>query len=93
MRDIQPVYRRYRDQGLVILAVNVRQDRATAERFINKLGICYDILLDLDGSVARAYGVSGLPTTFIVDRTGRLHTKIIGESTPELFEQLVRELL
>lgn len=93
MRDIEPIYQRYRDQGLVILAVNVRQNRATAERFIRKLDISYNTLLDLDGNVARAYGVSGLPTTFIVDRSGRLHTKILGESTPELFEKIVRELI
>jgi peroxiredoxin len=93
MRDIEPVYRQYRDQGLVILAVNVRQDRATAERFIRKLAISYDVLLDRDGAVARAYGVSGLPTTFIADRAGRLQTRILGESTPELFERIIRELL
>ena len=93
MRDIEPVYRQYKDRGLVILAVNVRQDRATAQRFIEKLGISYDVLLDSEGTLARAYGVSGLPTTFIADRTGRLHTRIIGESTPELFEKIIRELL
>jgi peroxiredoxin len=77
----------------MILAVNVRQERATAQRFIDKLEISYDTLLDVDGGVARAYRVSGLPTTFIIDREGRLQTRIIGESTPELFEQLVRNLL
>jgi peroxiredoxin len=93
MRDIEPVYRQYQDQGLVILAVNVRQDRATAQRFIQKLGISYDVLLDTEGEVARAYGVSGLPTTLIADRTGWLHTRILGESTPELLEKILRELL
>jgi peroxiredoxin len=93
MRDIEPVYRQYRDRGLVILAVNVRQDRTTAERFIEKLGISYDVLLDGDGRLARAYGVSGLPTTFVADRSGRLQTRILGESTPQLFEQIIRELL
>ena len=93
MRDIEPVYRQYRDQGLVILAVNVRQDRATAERFIQKLGISDEVLLDSEGRLARAYGVSGLPTSFIADRSGRLRTRIIGESTPELFQQIIRELL
>jgi len=37
--------------------------------------------------------VLGLPTTFFVDRTGRLKGKIIGESTPEVFERIVREML
>ena len=92
MQAIEPVYRLYRDQGLVILAINVRQDRATAARFIRKLQISYEVLLDIEGQVARAYGVMGLPTTFILDRDGRLHTKIIGESTPELFEKIVKEI-
>jgi peroxiredoxin len=93
MAQLEPVYRQYRDQGLRILAVNVRQDPDTARRFVGKLGISYETLLDSDGRVARAYGVLGLPTTFFVDRTGRLKGKIIGESTPEVFERVVREML
>ncbi|MCU7843073.1 MAG: TlpA family protein disulfide reductase [Candidatus Thiodiazotropha sp. (ex Monitilora ramsayi)] len=93
MQAIEPVYRRYRGQDLVILALNVRQDRETAAAFIDKLGISYDVLLDIEGEVARAYGVLGLPTTFIIDRKGRLHKKIIGESTPEVFEQILGELM
>lgn len=93
MQDIEPVYQKYRDNNLVILAINVRQDQATAARFIRKLDISYDVLLDREGEVARGYGVMGLPTTFIVDRSGRLHTKILGESTPELFEKIIKEIL
>jgi peroxiredoxin len=93
MRDIEPVYRTYRDRGLVVLAVNVRQDRETAARFVEGLGVSYEVLLDEQGDVARAYGVIGLPTTFFVDREGRLATRILGESTPEVFERIVGELL
>ena len=93
MRALEPVYQQYRDQGLVILAVNVRQDRDTAQKFIGKLDISYDVLLDTEGEVARAYGVMGLPTTFFIDGRGVLHTRILGESTPEVFEQILQELL
>jgi peroxiredoxin len=93
MRDIQPVYEAYRGQGLRVLAINVRQDRATAARFLEPLGISYEVLLDQEGAVARAYGVIGLPTTFFVDREGRIATRILGESTPELFERIVKGLL
>ncbi|MET0064894.1 MAG: TlpA disulfide reductase family protein [Candidatus Thiodiazotropha sp.] len=93
MKAIEPVYRKYREKGLRILALNVRQDRRTATAFIDKLGISYDTLLDEEGAVARAYGVIGLPTTFILDRKGRLATRILGESSAELFEQLVRDQL
>ncbi len=73
--------------------MNVRQDPDTAERFVRRLGISYETLLDSDGAAARSYGVIGLPTTFFVDREGRLRTKVLGESTPEVFERIVKELL
>jgi cytochrome c biogenesis protein CcmG/thiol:disulfide interchange protein DsbE len=93
MAQLEPLYRRYREQGLRILAINVRQDPDTAQRFVAKLGTSYETLLDSDGRVARAYGVLGLPTTFFIDRQGRLRGKIIGESTPEVFERVVKEML
>ncbi|MBL3527574.1 MAG: TlpA family protein disulfide reductase [gamma proteobacterium endosymbiont of Lamellibrachia anaximandri] len=93
MKNIEPVYRLHQERGLVILAINVRQGRKTAAAFIRKLNISYDVLLDRDGDVARRYGVIALPTTFIVDRQGNLHTRILGESTPELFHKIVEELL
>ncbi len=93
MRDIEPIYQRYRDQGLTILAINVRQDRATAQAFIDSLHISYDVLLDESGEVARRYGVMGLPITFFLDRQGRLHNRILGESTPAVFERVVQELI
>ena len=93
MRDLEPVYRRYRDQGLVILAINVRQDRERAAAFIEKIDIDYEVLLDPGGETTRNYGVIGLPTTFLLGRDGRLHAKIIGESTPAVFTEIVRDLL
>jgi peroxiredoxin len=93
MTQLEPIYRKYRESGLRILAVNVRQDPDTARRFIERLGVSYETLLDHDGRVARSYGVLGLPTTFFVDRQGQLKTKVIGESTPEVFERIVQEML
>jgi len=93
MQAIEPIYQAYGEQGLVILAINVRQDRKTALDFIRKLNVSYEVLLDSDGAVARKYGVIGLPTTFMIDRNGNLYNRILGESTPEVFEKIVRELL
>ena len=93
MRDIEPIYQELRDQGLRVLAVNVRQDRDTAARFIARLGISYSVLLDEDGALARQYGVTGLPTTYLIDRSGRLHTRILGGAPPQLLDKLVREML
>lgn len=93
MKDLEPAYRKLKEKGLVMLAVNVRQDRDTAAQFIKKLGVSYDVLLDTEGEVAKRYGVLGLPTTFFVDRHGILSSRIIGESTPDDFTAIISELL
>lgn len=93
MMALEPVYQRLHDQGLHILAVNVRQDADTAGNFVRKLGISYETLLDVSGEVARRYGVQGLPTTFFVDRSGKLHARVLGESTPDVAERIIQELL
>ena len=93
MTAIEPLYQAFKDQGLQVLAVNVRQDRETAARFIARLGVSYPVLLDQDGKLARQFGVTGLPTTYFIDRAGRLHRRILGEADPVLFEQIIQELL
>jgi cytochrome c biogenesis protein CcmG, thiol:disulfide interchange protein DsbE len=93
MKALEPVYRNLQARGFHILAVNVRQDAETAGAFVRKLGITYETLLDASGEVARAYGVQGLPTTFFVDGDGTLRSRILGESSPEVTERIVGDLL
>ena len=93
MKALEPVYRRYRDRGLVVLAVNVMQPPETVKKFVEELSVSYDILLDRQGEVMRSYRVMGLPMTFIVDRQGVIRARIVGESTPEVFERAIASLL
>lgn len=93
MTDIQEIWEELKPTGLRILAVNVGQDRQTALDFVTSLGVTYDCLLDAQSDVARAYGVTGLPTTFFIDRAGIVRGRIIGEATPEVFAAKVRDLL
>jgi peroxiredoxin len=93
MKALEPVYQQYRDRGLVILAVNVMQPLGTVQSFVKELGISYDVLLDPQGEVTRRYQVMGLPMTVIVDRGGVIRSRILGESTPEVFTKAIAEWL
>ena len=93
MKALDPVYRQYRDRGLVVLAVNVMQPPETVQPFVARIGIAYDVLLDRQGEVMRRYRVMGLPMTFIVDRQGVIRARIVGESTSEVFERAIAGLL
>jgi peroxiredoxin len=93
MQALEPVYRQHRDQGLVILAVNVLQPQETVQKFVKEISISYETLLDRQGEVMRLYQVMGLPVTYLIDRQGIVRARIIGESTPEVFTQAISGLL
>lgn len=93
MNDIEPVYQQYREQGMEVIAINVGQSRKVAQRFMDKLNTSYTVGLDEESVAARSFGVIGLPTTFFIDRDGKVQHKILGESEVETFSRATRELL
>jgi len=93
MKAIDAVYRRHRDRGLEVLAVNAGQDRKTVDAFIRKLGVGYPTLLDEQSAIAKRYSVVGLPTTYFVDGKGVVRGKVIGEADEAVFERHALELL
>jgi len=69
---LQKTYERYRDQGLVVLGVDVNDFRQDARRFMKRYGLSYPVVYDGKGSTVGKWGVRGFPETFFVDRSGKL---------------------
>ncbi|MGD8912055.1 MAG: TlpA disulfide reductase family protein [Candidatus Thiodiazotropha sp.] len=84
---------RYRSEGLQILAINLKQRPQEIADWLERLGLNYPVLLDRDGAVAEAFGVIGLPSSYLIDSQGRLQRRIIGEMAPDQLEQLVKQML
>jgi peroxiredoxin len=93
MPAIDVVYNKYKENGVLIFAVNVGQPKEVAEAFVKNLRISYPVLLDTYSIVAKQYGVVGLPTTFIFDRKGIIREKILGEGGRDSFENMVVNIL
>jgi cytochrome c biogenesis protein CcmG/thiol:disulfide interchange protein DsbE len=71
-KALEAAWRHYRGQGVVFLGVDYNDLVSDARRFIHKHGVTYPVVRDPNGSVAAAYGITGTPETFFVDRHGRL---------------------
>jgi peroxiredoxin len=69
---LDQIYSKYKPMGFQMLAINVETEKADAERFLGKTPVSFPILFDPDNKVSGSYGVSAMPTTFLVDRQGRL---------------------
>ena len=64
--------------------ITVAEDSGTAREiaaYLEKQGVRFPVLNDTGGQVARAYGVNGFPTSFIVDREGRVRFVEVGYTT------------
>ena len=96
MPALQNIHQKYKDQGVVILAVNVtyQDDIASAETFVNELGITFPILMDSNAEVAHLYQLRSLPTSFFVDKDGRITEVVIGGPMAEaLLQSRIESLL
>ncbi len=78
-------------KGLVIVAVNVDRERRDAERFIQTHKPDFRIVFDPDGLLPEKFAVRGMPTSFLIDRDGRIHTRHEGFRLADR-EALAREV-
>ncbi len=78
MPTMERLYRTYKDKGLVVVAVNVREDSPTVQAFARELTLSFPILRDHDASVARSYAVRPLPVTYLIGRDGRVLWRAFG---------------
>jgi cytochrome c biogenesis protein CcmG/thiol:disulfide interchange protein DsbE len=61
--------------GLVIIAVNVDRERADAERFLREHAAQFHIVFDPEGLLPGKFRVRGMPTSFLIDRSGRVQAR------------------
>ena len=70
--------RRHGDAGLVVIAVNLDQDRRLAERFLAATQAQFRVEYDPAGSIATQFGVEAMPVSFVIDRSGHVREKHVG---------------
>ena len=61
----------YASKGVAVLLINIDKERENAERLVKQLGVnASNVLLDQSGSVAGAYDLPKMPSSFVVDKKG-----------------------
>ncbi|HRP03289.1 MAG TPA: TlpA disulfide reductase family protein, partial [Opitutaceae bacterium] len=88
------LYKKLADRGLVIVGISLdAQGPGVVRKFVDSMGITYPIVMG-DEEVTTAYKVELMPTTFVVDREGRIrHSKIGAVSDEAKFEKLIESYL
>ena len=88
-------YEKYRDQGFVILGINTtyQDDRAKVEQFVRDKQVSYPVLFDMKDEFGQKYGSRLLPTSYLIDRSGKIVTTKVGEIDEAQLDEQVRALL
>ena len=75
------LWSRSEGQGFKLLAINVGEELFEIKRFLETFDppLDFPILIDPNMQVANAWGVRGVPTTYVVDQRGRLVVFAEGE--------------
>jgi peroxiredoxin len=76
--SLQRLWEDMRDEGVVVLGINIGEDADSIFLFTADYPVDFPLLLDQDSAVIEAWPVVGIPTTYIVDRQGRLVYRAVG---------------
>jgi len=79
--DLRRAYARYRDDGLVILAIDTAEPAEDVRRYVEERRLPWRIALDPELRAFDAYGAIGTPTHYFIDRAGRIAARAFGRLT------------
>jgi peroxiredoxin len=78
MPAFERLHREFSVQGLAVVGINAREEITTIREYAKELGLSFPLLSDPTGKINSDYGVIGLPTTFLIGRSGRAVALAIG---------------
>lgn len=72
MPVLEKLSKTYKDKGLVVLGVNIDNDAKSASKFLAEVPVSFVVVNDADKRVARAYAPPTMPSSYIIDKQGRV---------------------
>jgi cytochrome c biogenesis protein CcmG, thiol:disulfide interchange protein DsbE len=75
---LDQAWQQFRDSGVVVVGVNFEDTAGNARDYVRTAGVSYPVVEDTGSRTALAYGLRGIPETFIVDKSGRIVNRVIG---------------
>ena len=75
---LDQTWQQFQDSGVVVLGVDFQDAIGAARSYVRTDGLTYPVVEDAGSKTALAYGLRGVPETFVVNRYGRIVKHVIG---------------
>ncbi|MGL5046545.1 MAG: TlpA family protein disulfide reductase [Shewanella sp.] len=89
------MHKKYHDQGLVVVAINLDTDNELAQEFLKQVPAQFAVRFNPEGDVARSFDLLGMPSSFMFNRQGELvqqHAGFYADKTADYEQELVNLL-
>ncbi len=97
MPSIERLYKKFKDKGLRVLAVDIMETADKVRGFMEEMELTFPTVNDGDRKVTDLYRVHAIPTTHLIDKTGKIAGTAFGarewdsDAAFEIIEQLLGE--
>lgn len=89
MPEFETAIRQRGDEGFTVFAVNNAESAATVQDFREELGLSFPLAMDSDGSIQARYGIFNYPSSFLLDREGKVLSQHFGALSTAQIHALV----
>lgn len=90
MPDLNKLYVENKDKDLVVLAVDIGETKETVESYLKDKNYEFTVLLDKNGEVANQYMIRGIPTSYLIDKEGKIKSIQMNMMTYEQMNELIK---
>jgi len=99
MPSMEKLHLKLKDKNFALVTVSIQDSALQVKRFFLMNKLTFAALLDLNGKTVPGFGIRAIPTTLILDKTGRVIGRVMGSrewdsrESVAMFENLIREPL
>lgn len=92
---LNQIQQKYKDKGLVVIGINVDKEKQKADEFLKQNSASFPIIYNASGSLAKQFGVKGMPYSILIGKDGKqLHSHIgFQNSKAQEYSQIIEGAL
>ena len=89
------LYEKYKDQGLIVVGINVDTDPRKVKAFLKQTPLPFDVVLDTDSAIHKQFDATSVPATYWINTKGQIERKTVGydERKKKELDKYVQSLL
>lgn len=93
MPTLQNFYEKYKDKGFVVIAIDNGETVDLVKPFVGEYSLTFPVWLDEGNVTGKTFGTISLPSSWVIDRAGKVRLSWVGEISSRVLEKYVHPII